>query len=76
MRSKLNHQKGQTIDLGTMLSHPRAVSIELPFDEVVPLPQRGHQGLIIAGKELDMLPGLAKFSFQTITLERPLVSKA
>ena len=71
MRSKLDHQKGQTIDVGAMTPHPRGMPIELPSDKVVPLPQRGHQGLIVAGKELDMLPGLAKLPFQTITLERP-----
>ena len=76
MRSKLDHQKGQTINVGTMTSHPCGVPIELPLDEVVPLPQSGHQGLVVAGKERDMLPGLMKFSFQTITLERPLVSKS
>ena len=76
MRSKLDHQKGQTIDIGTMTSHPGSVLIELPFDNVVPFPQSGHQGLVVAGKERDMLLGLTKFSFQTVTLERPLVSKA
>ena len=50
--------------------------IELPFDKIVPFPQRLHQGLVIAGEEPDMLPSLAKLSFQTITLERLLVSKA
>ena len=59
-----------------MTSHPRGLPIKLPFDKIVPLPQSGHQGLIVAGKELDMLPSLAKFPFQTITLERPLVSKS
>ena len=54
-----------------MTSHPRAVLIELPFDKVVPLPQCGHQGLIVVGKEPNMLPSLMKFPFQTITLERP-----
>ena len=76
MRSKLDHQRGQTIDVGTVTSHPRAVLVELPFDKIVPFPQRSHQGLIVAGKEPNMLPGLAKFLFQTVTLERPLVSKA
>ena len=76
MRSKLDHQKGQTIDVGTMTSHPRGLPIELPSDQVVPLPQSGHHGLVIVGKELDMLPGLAKFPFQTVTLERLLVSKS
>ena len=76
MRSKLDHQKGQTIDIGTMTSHPCGVPIELPFDKVVPLPQSGHQGLVVGGKEPDMLPSLMKFPLQTITLERPLVSKA
>ena len=75
-RSKLVHQRGQTIDVGTMTSHPRTVLVELPFDKIVPFPQSGHQGLIVAGEEPNMLPGLAKFPFQTITLERPLVSKA
>ena len=76
MRSKLDRQKGQTIDVGTMPSHPCAVLVELPFDEVVPLPQSGHQGLVVAGKEPDVLPSLTKLPFQTINLERPLVSKA
>ena len=76
MRSKLDHQKGQTINVGTMTSHPGGVPIELPFDNVVPFPQSGHQGLIIAGQERDVLPGLTKLPFQTVTLERLLVSKA
>ena len=59
-----------------MTSHPRSVPVELPFDDIVPLPQRGHQGLIIARHELDVLPSLTKLPFQPITLERPLVSKA
>ena len=50
--------------------------VKLPFDYVVSLPQSGHQGLIVASQELDMLPSLTKFSFQTVTLERLLVSKA
>ena len=76
MRSKLDHQKGQTIDIGTMTSHSCGLPIELPFDQIVPLPQSGHQGLIVVGKEPDMLPSLTKLCFQTVTLERPLVSKA
>ena len=59
-----------------MTSHPGGVPIELPLDNVVPFPQSGHQGLVVAGKERDMLLGLTKLSFQTVTLERPLVSKA
>ena len=59
-----------------MTSHPCGLPIELPLNEVVPFSQRGHQGLVIAGEELDVLPSLAKFSFQTVTLERPLVSKS
>ena len=59
-----------------MTSHPRGVFIELPFDKVVPLPQSGHQGLIVVGKEPDMLPSLTELLLQTVTLERPLVSKA
>ena len=58
-----------------MASHPRCMPVKLPFDKVVPLPQSGHQGLIISGQEPHMLLLLAKLSFQTITLERPLVSK-
>ena len=76
MRSKLDHQKGQTIDVGTMTSHPCGVPIKLPFDKIVPLPQSGHQSLIVGGKEPHMLLLLSKFSFQTVTLERPLVSKS
>ena len=76
MRSKLDHQKGQTINVGTMTPHPRGMPIELPLDEVVSLPQSGHQGLIVAGKEPDVLPSLPEFPFQTVTLERLLVSKA
>ena len=49
------HQRGQTIDVGTMTSHPRTVLVELPLDKIVPLPQRGHQGLVIGGKEPHML---------------------
>ena len=58
------------------MSHPGGMLVELPFDKVVPLPQSGHQGLVVLGKERDMLPSLTKFAFQTVTLERPLVSKA
>ena len=59
-----------------MTSHPRGMPIELPLDKIVPFPQSPHQGLVVAGKELDMPPSLAKFPFQAITLERSLVSKA
>ena len=76
MRSKLDHQKGQTIDVGTMTSHPRGMLVELPLYKVVPLPQRPHQGLVVAGKERNMLLDLAECLFQTVTLERSLVSKA
>ena len=50
--------------------------IELPLDNIVPFPQSDHQSLIVVAKELDMLPSLAKFPLQSITLKRPLVSKA
>ena len=69
MRSKLGHQTGQTIDVRTVTSHPRIVPVELPLDNVVPLPQSGHQGLVVVAKELEMLPILVKLSLQTITLE-------
>ena len=59
-----------------MTPHPRTVLVELPFNNVAPFPQRGHQGLIVVGKEPDVLPSLTKLPFQTVTLERPLVSKA
>ena len=71
MRSKLDHQTGQTIDVGMMTSHPLVVPVKFPLDNVVPLPQSGHQGLVVVGKELDMLPILAELSLQTITLEMP-----
>ena len=54
-----------------MASHPLVVPVKLPLDNVVPLPQSGHQGLVVVGKELDMLPILAELSLQTITLEMP-----
>ena len=76
MRSKLDHQRGQTIDVGTMTSHPCGMLVELPFDEVVPLPQSGHQGLVVRGKEPQVLLLLSELSLQTVALERPLVSKA
>ena len=76
MRSKLDHQKGQTIDVGAMTPHPGAVPIELPSDKVVPLPQSGHQGLIVGGKEPYMLLLLTELSLQTIALKRSLVSQA
>ena len=76
MRSKLDHQSGQTIDVGTMMPHPRGVPIELPFNKVIPFPQSGHQGLIVGGKEPHLLLLLSKLSLQTVTLERPLVSKS
>ena len=50
--------------------------VELPLDKIVPLPQSDHQVLIIGAKELNVLPSLVKLPFQTITLERSLVSKA
>ena len=52
-----------------MTSHPRIVPVELPLDNVVPLPQSGHQGLVVGRKELEVLPILAELSLQTITLE-------
>ena len=58
-----------------MTSHPLIVPIELSLDNVVPLPQGGHQGLIVSSKEPHMLLLLTKLSLQTFTLERPLVSK-
>ena len=64
------HQRGQTIDVGTMTSHPRPVPVELPFDEVVPLPQSGHQGLVVSGKEPHMLLLLTELSLQSVILER------
>ena len=76
MRSKLDHQKGQTIDIGTMTSHPCGVPIELPLDQVVPLPQSSHQGLIVGCKEPYMLLLLAELLLQPVTLERLLVSKS
>ena len=76
MRSKLDHQRGQTIDIGTVTSHPRGMLVELPPNEVVPLPQSGHQGLIVSRKEPYVLLLLPKLPFQTVTLERLLVSKA
>ena len=54
-----------------MTSHPLVVPVELLLDNVVPLPQSGHQGLVVVGKELEVLPILAEFSLQTITLEMP-----
>ena len=59
-----------------MTSHPRGMPIELPFDEVIPLPQSGHQGLIVGGKEPQMLLLLTELSLQTVALERFLVSKS
>ena len=59
-----------------MTSHPGGLPIELPFYHVVPLPQSGHQGLIVGGKEPYVLLLLTKLSFQTVTLERSLVSRA
>ena len=58
-----------------MTSHPCGVLIKLPFDKIVPLPQSGHQGLIVSSKEPHMLLLLTELSLQTFTLERPLVSK-
>ena len=69
MRSKLDHQTGQTVDVRTVTSHPCVMPIEFPLDNVVPLPQSGHQGLVVVAKELKVLPILAELSLQTITLE-------
>ena len=76
MRSKLDHQKGQTIDVRTVTSHPRGMPIKLPLNQVVPLPQSGHQGLIVSSKEPHVLLLLSKLPLQTVTLERLLVSKS
>ena len=72
MRSKLGHQTGNTIDVGTMTSHPCIMPVKLSLDNIVPLPQSGHQGLVVVGKELDVLPILVELALQTVTLERPL----
>ena len=69
MSSKLSHQRGQTINIGTVMSHPLVMPIKLLLDNVVPFSQSGHQGLVVGGKELDMLPILAELALQTITLE-------
>ena len=50
--------------------------VELPLDKIVPLPQRGHQGLVVGGKEPHMLLLLTELSLQTVALERFLVSKS
>ena len=71
MRSKLDHQTGQTVNLGTMTSHPHIVPVKFPLDNVVPLPQSGHQGLVVVGKELKVLPILTELSLQTIILKMP-----
>ena len=71
MRSKLDHQTGQTVNVGTMTSRPCIVLVELPLDNVVTLPQSGHQGLVVVGKELEVLPILTELSLQSITLEMP-----
>ena len=76
MRSKLDHQKGQTIDVRTVTTHPCGMPVKLPLNEVIPLPQSGHQGLIVSHKESQVLLLLPKLPFQTVTLERFLVSKA
>ena len=76
MRSKLDHQKGQTVDVGAMTPHPCDVLIELPFHEVVPLSQSDHQGLVVGGEEPQMLLLLTELSLQTIALKRSLVSKS
>ena len=54
-----------------MTSHPLVVPVKLLLDDVVPLPQSGHQGLVVIGKELEMLPILTKLSLQAISLEMP-----
>ena len=59
-----------------MTSHPRGMPIELPLNEVVPLPQSGHQGLIVGCKEPHVLLLLSKLPLQTVTLERFFVSKS
>ena len=76
MGSKLGHQTGNTIDVGTMTSRPRVMPVKLCLDNVVPLPQSGHQGLVVVGEHPDVLPLLVELSLQTIALERFLVSKA
>ena len=59
-----------------MTSHPRCMLVKLPFDKVVPLPQSGHQGLIVSGQEPHVLLLLSELPFQPVALERLLVSKS
>ena len=53
------------------MSHPLVVLVELLLDDDVSLPQSGHQGLVVVGKELNVLPILAELSLQPISLEMP-----
>ena len=53
------------------MSHPLVVPVELLLDDDVPLPQSGHQGLVVVGKEMNVLPILAELSLQPISLEMP-----
>ena len=59
-----------------MMSHSCGVPIKLPFDQIIPLPQSGHQGLVVGGKEPHMLLLLTELPLQTVALERFLVSKS
>ena len=51
-----------------MTPHPLVMPVELCLDDVVPLPQGSHQGLVVGCEELDVLPILAELSLQTIRL--------
>ena len=57
------------VEVLSVASQPRVLTVELLLDDVVPLLQAFYQRLIVGDKELDMLPILARLLFETITLE-------
>ena len=50
-------------------SQPHVLTVELLLDDVVPPPQAFYQRLVVGGKELEVLPILARLLFETVALE-------
>ena len=57
------------VEVLPVTSQPNVLAVELPLDDVVPLPQAFYQLLVVGDEELDMLPILARLLFETVALE-------
>ena len=57
------------VQIPSVASQPNVLAVELLLDDVVPLPQAFYQRLVVADKELDVLPILACLLFETVALE-------